>query len=224
MRFFFSSLGLLIVFLANAQDVTKLKIIPKFKTDKLVLHKTYCIGKDSLTITNLKFYITDLQYFKNDSLVGSSSKKAYLIDAFETISQEIIESKLFDFNKIKFKLGIDSLTNVAGVLDGNLDPIHGMYWTWQSGYINFKLEGIADNCPARNHKFYWHIGGYLEPFYAMREIELNCNARNSAEIFIQIDQLFTLIDVSKIYQVMSPSEKSVQIANQFPEIFKMTQE
>ena len=140
------------------------------------------------------------------------------------ISLPIKEEKVFEFDNIKFNIGIDSLTNVSGVFDGDLDPVNGMYWTWQSGYINFKLEGTASHCPARNHKFYWHIGGYLEPFSAMRVIALNCNSDSSDKIVIQLDDLFEAIDVSKTYQVMSPNEKAIQIADFFPKIFKIAYE
>ena len=75
-------------------------------------------------------------------------------------------------DKIKFNLGIDSLTNVSGVMGGDLDPTKGMYWTWQSGYINFKMEGSSAVCPTRNHEFQFHIGGYQDPFYAMQTLEL----------------------------------------------------
>jgi hypothetical protein len=34
--------------------------------------------------------------------------------------------------------------DVSGAIDGDLDPILGMYCTWSSVYTNFKLEG--KNC------------------------------------------------------------------------------
>jgi hypothetical protein len=46
-----------------------------------------------------------------------------------------------EFDAIQFNLGLDSLTNVSGALGGDLDPTKGMYWTWQNGYVNFKLQG-----------------------------------------------------------------------------------
>jgi hypothetical protein len=99
-----------------------------------------------------------------------------------------------------------------------------MYWTWQSGYINFKLEGTATNCNARNNKFYWHIGGYLEPFYAIRNVTLDCDSNRPFDLIIQLDELIQEIDISKIYHIMSPSEKSIKIADVFPKIFKIALE
>lgn len=224
MRCLVPYLFVFISFSVNAQDFKHLTIVPKFTAEKLLLNKAYAFENDTLIITNLKFYISNLQYFKNDSLVYSSKKKAHLIDLGKENSLQINEKKQFEFDKIKFNLGIDSLTNVAGILDGDLDPTNGMYWTWQSGYINFKLEGTASHCPARNKKFYWHIGGYLDPFYALREISLNCNADKPLEIVIQLDKLFKAIDVSTSYQVMTPNAKAIQIADILPEIFKIVKE
>jgi hypothetical protein len=224
MRSFISFFFALYFLSVNAQEDNHLTITPKFNEEYLQLNKVYAFEKDTLIISNFKFYISNLQYYKNDSLVYTSNKKAHLIDVSDKNSLHINENKIFDFDKIKFNIGVDSLTNVSGVFDGDLDPVNGMYWTWQSGYINFKLEGTATHCPARNNKFYWHIGGYLEPFYAMREIELDCNINKPIEIVIQLDELFKNIDVSKIYNVMSPNEKANQIADVLPKIFKIVKE
>ena len=44
-------------------------------------------------------------------------------------------------------------------MDGDLDPVHGMYWTWQSGYIQFKLEGLLRDS-AGERKLELHLGGF----------------------------------------------------------------
>ena len=94
-----------------------------------------------------------------------------------------------------------------------------MYWTWQSGYINFKLEGTSSLCPARKNKFYWHIGGYSPPYNTLRQVSLKTNGKVS----IQLDKLFEEIDISEEYQVMSPSDGAVQIADKLPSLFKSNQ-
>jgi len=59
-------------------------------------------------------------------------------------------------------IGTDSITNVSGALDGDLDPIKGMYWAWNSGCINFKLEGTRV-ISGKKTPFEYHIGGYNGP-------------------------------------------------------------
>lgn len=220
MRCFLVFFILVSTIVANAQDNTYLTFVPKFKEENLQLNKPYVFENDTISISNLKYYISNLRYFKNDTLVYTSKKKAHLIDLSSAQSLQINEKTSIKFDQIKFNIGIDSLTSVSGVLEGDLDPINGMYWTWQSGYINFKLEGIASNYAARNQKYYWHIGGYQEPFYMMREISLKYKQESAFNIAVQIDELFGLIDISEIYQVMSPNEKAIQIADKLPVIFK----
>lgn len=200
----------------EAQNVVQITFQPKFEMANLKLNKTLIFKKDTLKISNFKFYITNLTYLKNDSILHTSIKKAHLIDATDSSTYCISENKFFNFDEIQFKIGVDSLTNVSGVYEGDLDPAKGMYWTWQSGYINFKLEGTSSLCPARKNKFYWHIGGYLSPFYTQRKVTLKTNG----SVFIQLEELFEQIDVSEVYQVMSPNEMAVKIANTLPLIFK----
>lgn len=207
---------------AEAQDFHSIQFVPKFGNHHLELNTEYTLGNDKITFTNLKFYVADLSFFLKDSLIHRPDQKVYLIDVSDVNSLKIFTNTKSPFDRITFKIGIDSVTNVAGALDGDLDPVHGMYWTWQSGYINFKLEGIASNCPARLHKFYWHIGGYLQPFAAQRCIELKGNFSKIKNVNIQIDELFKYIDISQTYNVMSPSVHAIEIADRLARIFKIT--
>jgi hypothetical protein len=71
-----------------------------------------------------------------------------------------------NYNQISFTIGVDSLRSTMDVSNrhGVLDPAQGhdgMYWTWNSGYIFFKMEGISPAAPLeQDNKFYYHIGGY----------------------------------------------------------------
>ena len=204
----------------NAQGTMSIRFIPKIFNEKLELNKSYNFEDQELIISNFKFYITDIAFYKNDSLVAVVPKKAYLIDVLDSTSLIISTAKTKDFNVIKFNIGVDSLTSVSGVFDGDLDPMNGMYWSWQSGYINFKLEGSSTKCPARLNKFYWHIGGYMNPFNAQREVTLATTSNENIAINIQLDTLFQSIDLSTTYQVMSPGKPAIQIADEIPAIFK----
>ncbi len=207
----------------QAQEVKTLQFVPKFESETLVLHKEYILNGNKIKLSNFKFYISDLRYYYNDSLTYTSGQNIYLIDVLDSSSFYIYEKKGLNFNKIKFNIGIDSVTNTSGVMDGNLDPTTGMYWTWQSGYINFKLEGVASASPAKYNKFYWHIGGYKNPFNAQREVEINTKNTNFTIIEIQLAQLLARIDLSKLFQVMSPNTQSVQIANELSALFRIPQ-
>ncbi|MBK6699714.1 MAG: hypothetical protein IPG55_07385 [Saprospiraceae bacterium] len=122
---------------------------------------------------------------------------------------------------ISFNLGIDSTTNVSGALGGDLDPTQGMYWTWQNGYINFKLEGKSTLCKTRNNEFQFHIGGYMNPFNTLQKIELPINNVGSYTIVFDLEQLMDKIDLSILNHVMSPQLDAVEISKKIVTAFSI---
>jgi hypothetical protein len=176
--------------------------------------------KDSVHFEVVKFYISNLQFFQDQQMVAALEKKYLLIDAEKSASMSISLPKVA-FNKIKFNIGIDSLTNVSGAFGGDLDPTKGMYWTWQSGYINFKLEGITESCPASNNLFQFHLGGYQYPFNALQKIVLDVKQVKGTYINVAIDELLAQINLQKTYQVMSPNQKALEVSELLPSIFSI---
>ncbi|MGB4959608.1 MAG: MbnP family protein, partial [Saprospiraceae bacterium] len=129
-------------------------------------------------------------------------------------------SSLGQVNKISFYLGIDSMTNVSGAMGGDLDPTKGMYWTWQSGYINFKLEGKTSLCPAKNNAFTYHIGGYKQPNYALQKIALPVHVQgHDLKVKLDIKALVNSIDFAQLHHIMSPSAAAVKLAEQLSKHF-----
>ena len=126
------------------------------------------------------------------------------------------------FSHISFNIGIDSITSVSGVFGGDLDPGNGMYWTWQSGYINFKLEGVADDSPARNHRFQFHLGGYQAPFNALQQVKLDVADPKNITINIAIDQLFEQVNLQETYQIMSPNQQAIDMAQLVASLFSIS--
>jgi hypothetical protein len=188
-----------------------------------MLDSNYQSGDISLSISNLKFYISELALFNNDTFVASVGKKHHLFDAglptSGLISQEMTE--IGPFNNIRFNIGIDSLTHSAGAFEGDLDPIHGMYWSWQSGYIHFKLEGTSPACPTRQNKFQIHVGGYQAPNNTLRKIILPVVASNVLYIEIVLDKIIQRMFGRQLFQMMSPGPTALAIADLFPQIFKI---
>ncbi len=120
--------------------------------------------------------------------------------------------KKLDYDTILFHLGIDSNTNTAGVLGGDLDPTKGMYWTWQSGYINVKLEGKSNLVNTPSHAFEFHLGGYLNPFQTLQMITIPCNHKDKLSLFINLKQFIESINLTRTNQVMSPNQEAVKLS------------
>jgi hypothetical protein len=208
--------------LCNAQaNVFSVQFNPVFGAHPFETEKKYSYKKDSIQITTLKFYVSGIQLYKDSTLLEAPYKKYHLIDIDNPQSLHIFYSeKMWDqFNRIRFSVGVDSVTNVSGALGGDLDPTNGMYWTWQSGYINFKLEGNYKPCPSRKNQFIFHIGGYQYPNNSIQKIDLPTNGQKKIMININIQQLLDEINLEEFYEVMSPGEKAMDIAKKISSIF-----
>ena len=195
-----------------SQDKTKaVSFNASINGEKLQLDHIYAFGDDSISFSNLKFYISDIKFYRDEEFIGSIGKKNFLIDFSQPTTQYILLDSISNvhYNRIEFNLGTDSLDNVSGAMSGDLDPIHGMYWTWQSGYINFKLEGRSKLCLARNHEFNFHIGGYLFPFASMQRLVFEVNQSSDLSFNLDLSKLISIHHLQNEFNIMSPSEKSL---------------
>lgn len=210
---------------AQTQSAT-ICLEPLFHSQQLVPGKMYFDAKtkDSIRIDLLSFYISGVTFLYHDSVVVRMNDFFHLVNMEDTASLRFRCNfeKPVVYDKVRFNIGIDSVTNVSGAFGGDLDPTKGMYWTWQSGYINFKLEGYSPLCNTRNHKFQYHIGGYQSPDASMQTVELDCSP-GSSRLLITLDIAAFLdgIDLAKENEVMSPGEKAVGLSKLLPGIFRM---
>jgi hypothetical protein len=193
-----------------------LKFIPTFNNQPLQLYKAYYLPNinDSITIEGLRFYVSGVKLLKGDKVVHELVNGYYLVDATipETQSLELDLPKPFIFDQIQLHIGIDSITNVSGAMGGALDPMNGMYWAWQSGFINFKLEGTSPVCNSRNHKFQYHIGGYMPPFNALQTVTFSCTNDGDLTVYIALDKILGSLDLKLEPEIMSPSAKAISLS------------
>ena len=180
--------------------------------------------KDSMVIHSLRYYVSDIRLFQNNLEVYSENGY-HLIDLSDASSLNLaLElTKGVQYDEISFNLGIDSTTNTAGALGGALDPSKGMYWSWQSGYINIKLEGKSNVCPQFGHQFQYHLGGYLYPNLAIQNIRLKANRKLGSELNIafDIEQWLLQLPLGVQQHIMSPSKNAVQISIAATKAFKI---
>jgi hypothetical protein len=140
----------------------------------------------------------------------------------QSLSRQIIVENTAALQAISCTLGTDNLTNVAGILEGDLSPIHGMYWTWQSGYINFKLEGSSPYCNTRKNEFQYHLGGYLQPLATAQPLYFDISkSRKKIILRINLEQFVQSIDLTIMPTIMSPSTHAVQLSEQAKKTFSI---
>jgi hypothetical protein len=207
------------IFLCIAHKIgAQMTILPVFG-DKPITEKTWFVSKngDSIQFDNIRFYLSNIQLVMDDKSVIRDSIKAHLVDVFEPNSLHIALPKV-DFKHVKtlhFDIGIDSLTNVSGALSGDLDPQRGMYWAWQSGYVNLKIEGKSPQCKSRKNVFQYHIGGYLPPFYAKRHVELPILGiyTEGSLLNINFSKFFDSLHIASQNSIMIPCKDAMQLAD-----------
>ena len=212
----------------------QLSISPIFDGRPIAENTWYVSTKgDSVQFDNIRFYLSNIQFEMDDNTWIKDTVSAHLIDVFEPASLHIITQKidLKRLETIHFNLGIDSLTNVSGALGGDLDPQKGMYWVWQSGYINLKIEGRSPQCKSRKNVFQYHIGGYLQPFYSMRKMELpvkNTIANRNQEairkglvLTLDFSVFFGKLSIATQKNTMMPGKEAMQLADYSTSMFSI---
>jgi len=203
---------------SNSQPLSIVKIgfYPVYREIPIVLDSIgYMPGnRETIKFETLKFYISNIQFMDNDKIVFAEKNSYHLVDASNENSKLIQINFLpqNSYNEIRFNLGIDSVTNVAGVLGGDLDPTKGMYWTWQSGYVNLKLEGKS-NVNNKDFQFQFHLGGYQFPFNSMQTIRVKSDKKDLIKIYFDLKKFFDAVDLSANHHVMSPNTEAMELSS-----------
>ena len=184
------------------------------------------------TISKFKYYVGKF-IFKNSTGKDYVSENYFLINEEEPLSKQIELSNIpfGTYNAIEFIIGIDSLHNCSGAQSGALDPINGMFWAWNTGYIFLKLEGNSNSSPSPSGILEYHIGGYKQPTNCIRPIKINLTENplrvtpktNIIELKTDASELLktpTDIDFSLI-PVVSDSKNAELMADNYKNMFSI---
>lgn len=133
--------------------------------------------KDTVKFTTLKYYVSNIQLKKSDGTWWTDIESYYLVDL------SIVEGNLLKLKNIpsgtytamKYVLGVDSLRNVSGAQTGALSVSNAMFWSWNSGYIMIKAEGLSPQSASGDFAF--HLGGYMGENNCIVAQETNFNGQ-----------------------------------------------
>jgi hypothetical protein len=220
--FFFLFLMINPRLLSQETETFEINFAPTFLSKQLKLNQYYKTNQeDSIQITSFKFYVSNIELVCENKIVWRVNQGFYLIDLETENSQKIncLVPKNIQFDKISFDLGIDSLTNVSGALGGALDPTQGMYWTWQSGYINLKLEGNFIQSMNAKNDFVFHLGGYQNPFNTIQKISFQTKKQSTYQIGIELNNLISEVDLQETKSIMSPKKEAIEMAVKATKMF-----
>lgn len=128
-------------------------------------------------VSMLKFYVGNVSLHASDGT--SHTVRGYsLIDFEDETSLRIHIDSVPEntYTSVSFIVGVDSAMNDLGPQSGALDPLNGMYWTWATGYIFFKLEGTSPSSKQPKNLFTYHIGGYRAPYNNIQKIHVDLHS------------------------------------------------
>lgn len=123
---------------------------------------------EPFTVTKLKYYVSNFKLTNVNGTVYTvpQASSYFLVDesnaAMRSAALSVPEG---EYKTLSFVLGVDSLRNTmdvsqrTGVLDVS-GAATDMYWSWNSGYVFFKLEGTSTVIPAMGGVFQYHVGGF----------------------------------------------------------------
>lgn len=141
----------------------------------LVLESKYYTNEngDSFVVNKYKYYISNISLYSTDGTEFKEPESYHLVDAAVDSSLQFTISGVpgGNYDKIRFLIGVDSTRNVSGAQKGALDPVHGMFWDWESGYIMAMLEGTS---PQSSNSFIaYHITGYAGEYNSLHWVTLS---------------------------------------------------
>lgn len=208
----------------------EVKIVFKAEYDgiPLVMFDDHEYGDASIQITHSDFFVNGLELIGTDG-VGIKAADVQFVDFTQTnntleaamtgIALDLDLIKAGNYNKLRFGIGVDSITNNTVPADYNSSsPLSnaGQYWTTWDSYVFMKHQGLYTDSIAgvEDRGWLWHIGSDL----LYREVELDVSfvveegKQNILEITVDHKKLF---DTDQgLFDILSSPENHVPVLNE----------
>ena len=164
----------------------------------LVLNTNWYVNAngDSMMISEYKYYLSNV-VFEAATTNFKEPESYHLIDERESGSRTFTITNVPDgtYSKLHFMIGVDEQRNTSGAQTGALDPAHGMFWDWNTGYIMSKMEGTSPQASTFQNKFSYHIAGFQGDNSVVRDVTLvfstpiKIKAGSAPKIYLKADML-----------------------------------
>jgi hypothetical protein len=137
-------------------------------------------GTEYTTASNEKVKFTAFNYYVSNFVLTKADGTEYVVPKDscyflckhdDADSRKVVLKNIpaGDYTGLRFVVGVDSAKSVSPIGErlGVLDPAtgaNGHYWSWNSGYIFMKMEGISPAAPVEpgsgERIFQYHVGLY----------------------------------------------------------------
>ncbi len=190
---------------------------------------------DSFKVSTYKYYITNIKLTKADGSVYTETESYHLINEADASTKFFTMGNIPEGNytSISFLIGVDSTRNTSGAQTGALDPINGMFWTWNSGYIMAKFEGTSPQSTASGKSIIYHVGGFSGATSVIRATTLSlptalvvkAGLTPNIHIYGDVAEWFgfpNVIDFSQKPVLMTLGKDLVNLADNYQDMFKVS--
>jgi len=180
---------------------------------------------DTLNFATFKYYISNIKLLNENGNWWSHPESYFLVDFDDqsTLTLTLEDVPTAKYLEMSYVLGVDSLRNVSGAQTGALSTVHGMFWTWSTGYIMVKAEGTSPN--SSGGSFSYHLGGFqgvhnivTEKFADFNGDTLHVQTGKLVTINLSSspDKLFqTLGSISNLENLSAPGAAAKSMATDF---------
>ncbi len=185
---------------------------------------------DSFKVNAFNYYITNIKL--------NSEKTPYTeANSYHLIKHGVDSTMSFDLEGVPYgtyssmtvMIGVDSARNVSGAQTGALDPLHEMFWSWSTGYIMLKLEGVSPQSTGVDNLVIFHIGGHSGQWAGQRTVTIpfpnaitvGKDGENHVHIDADVNVLFKS-PVSMMNIIMSIGKESQVIANGYADMLSIS--
>ncbi|MEO8174170.1 MAG: MbnP family protein [Sediminibacterium sp.] len=184
---------------------------------------------ETISVDRFRYYVSNFSITDDKGVNIKLPVEYFLVDEEDASTKTItLTIPAISVTHINFLLGVDSIRNVSGIQTGALDPVKGMFWTWNSGYVMAKLEGTSDESTSAGGRFTYHIGGFRKGMNTTKMIDLeidnNHQSFEAVHISADINHWFkgsTELKISETPVCHSPGTLAMKIADNYSTMFSV---
>ncbi|MES2848250.1 MAG: MbnP family protein [Bacteroidota bacterium] len=165
---------------------------------------------ETFKVSKLKYYVSNfkLTNINGTEYIVPQDSCYFLIDEEDESTHEpVLRIPEGEYKTLTFTLGVDSLRNTKDISQrtGVLDPTGtgaDMYWSWNSGYIFFKMEGTSPASMMGDYAYHiGFFGGMSTPtINNIKTVSLDLTARGTPKIKSGKEtNVHLMLDILKVF-------------------------
>lgn len=180
---------------------------------------------DTLTFTTFKYFISNVRLKKEDGSWWTHPESYFLVDVSGPSSTQlnITGIPVGNYTEVSYVMGVDSTRNVSGAQSGALSTTSGMFWSWNTGYIMLKAEGLSPQA-GMGGAFTFHLGGFagatnivtLKTAGFVGVLQVTTTSNGKINLSADPSKLFTTTgSVGAVGMIHMPGANAVTMATDF---------